>query len=497
MPEDARDVEIELGPVDAEEPSGNTGAPKSLVGRIPAAVWGLVALAIGMVLGSYFPDQLGFIGTGVKEAFGYLAKGAPYIIFFTLTAAIGDMLKTGSAARFALWVSVTYVITTVVAGVWAIAVLAPLFQLPLGLTAQNPFGAVADLFRQLGVLAVTSPPFIAIMWATTCGVGLHFGAKYRPSEWFARPTFDVIRLVGVDGIAVAGRALTYLFPFILFAIGVFIPTGISDSIAKTESGIAEAGALDVFADVSPVSWYLISVAVAVFILTTFMIATSWAICRYTGFSWKRFFKEYFLYVYPFAWGTASSAATIPINLERAETGLGVRKEVRDFIIPLGATVNLDGTMVAAFVITVIAGTIVGYTPSVFDLLLLLIPLTVVTIGVPGIPGGVAIIAPPVIASVLPIPPEMVAAFIAIFFGFSIGLSDQFRTGVNSVDNGLICMLYEHWYPSKFARKDVPVEVPVEGPPARDPAPGSGAAPSRTDHAEDVPSGTLASEAKRR
>ncbi len=459
-PEDARDVDIVLAPVDEE-----TARKRRLHERVPGAVWGLVALAIGMALGSYFPDTFAFIGVGVKNAFGYLAKAAPYIIFFTLTAAIGDMLKTGSAAKFAFWVTITYVITTVVAGAWAIIILYPLFQLPFGLGAENPIGAIGNLFSQLGVLAVTSPPFIAIIWATICGVGLHAGSKLRVTEWFARPTFDVIRKVGVDGVVLAGRGLMYAFPFILFAIGVFIPTGVADSITKTETGIRDAGALDAFADVSPVTWYLISVGVAVLILGTFLVATSWAVCRYTKFPWKRFWKDYFLYVYPFAWGTASSAATIPINLERAESGLGVRKEVRDFIIPLGATVNLDGTMVAAFVITVIAGTIVGYTPSVFDLLLLLIPLTVVTIGIPGIPGGVALIAPPVIASILPIPPEAVASFIAIFFGFSIGLSDQFRTGVNSVDNGLICLLYEHWYPKHFMRATaVAVGAPSSTPP---------------------------------
>lgn len=419
---------------------------------IPAPVWGLLALGVGMALGSIYPDQLAFVGKGVKDAFSYLAQAAPYIIYFTLVAAIGDMLRTGSAARFALWVSVTYALTTVIAGLWAIIVLWPIFGLSfVNAAGTGGDGSLAAILDNVVTLATTSPPFLAISWAAICAVGLHVMHKWRATEWFARPTYDVLRKVGVDGVVYAGQGLRYALPVILFSIGVFIPTGVADAISRSESGIAASGAAAAFSDIGSIEWYLISVGVTVLVLITFFLTAAIAVCRYTGFSVKAFFKDYFLYVYPFAWATASSAASIPLNLERTQNGLKVRKEVRDFIIPLGATVNLDGTMIAAFVLTVIAGTIVGYTPSVMDLLILLIPLTVVTIGVPGIPGGVALIAPPVIASFLPLPEASVAAFIAIFFGFSIGLSDQFRTGVNSCNNGLICLLYEKWYDKRFAR----------------------------------------------
>lgn len=442
-------------------PTPAPGVPPTQVPRekrrwynvIPAPVWGLIALAAGMGLGTLYPTELAFVGKGVKDAFSYLAAAAPYIIYFTLVAAIGDMLKTGSAAKFAFWVTITYTITTILAGIWAIVVLWPLFQLDFVSGIPGGNGSLGAILDNVVTLATTSPPFIAISWAAICGVGLHFGSKFRATEWFARPTFEVLRKVGVDGVVLAGQGLRYVLPVILFAIGVFIPTGVADAIGRSESGIAAAGASSAFSDLSSIQFYLISVGVTVFILMSFFGLAAFFVCRYAGFSLKRFFKDYFLYVYPFAWATASSAATIPLNLERTQNGLKVRKEIRDFIIPLGATVNLDGTMISAFVLTVLAGTIVGYTPSVTDLLVLIIPLTVVTIGVPGIPGGVALIAPPVIASFLPIPDGAVAAFIAIFFGFSIGLSDQFRTGVNSCDNGLICLLYEKLYPKYFARKD--------------------------------------------
>src|SRR5207249_7953247 len=88
-------------------------------------------------------------------------------------------------------------------------------------------------------------------------------------------------------------------------------------------------------------------------------------CWVAGYSVGRFVREYLAYVYPFAWATSSSAASIPVNLERT-AALGVRKEVRDFVVPLGATVNLDGAIIAVFLITPMASMLVGYTPSFVD-----------------------------------------------------------------------------------------------------------------------------------
>jgi len=179
-----------------------------------------------------------------------------------------------------------------------------------------------------------------------------------------------------------------------------------------------------------------------------------AVMRYTRFSLKRFFNEYFIDVYSYAWATASSSATIPINLERTGAVLGVRSSISKFVIPLGATVHLDGTIIGGMVTAVVAAQLVGYTPTVLDMLYILIPLTIITVGVPGIPGGLAAVGGPIMAQLLPLPPGTQAAFTAIFIGFNIGLSDQFRTGVNSIGNGVICRLFEFWYPTKFAKKGV-------------------------------------------
>ena len=431
--------------------------------KVPGAVWGLLALALGMTLGTLFPAQLGFIGDWVGLGFKGLAKAAPFIIFFTIAAAILDMLRTGKAGRFAFWVSIVFTGLGLLAGFLAILMTVPLFNLSWT-GGESDIGAILHTIGLKTILLThSSPSFIAVFYAAFCAILLNYGAKWKATAWVARPTLDVIRMVGVEGIALVGRGLKVAFPYLLFGIGIFIPSAIGDAVLKTEEGLGSSSTVQTVVGSNPVALYFLTVWIQVVVLAVFIFSLILLTCWLCKFSLRQFMKEYFAYVYPFAWATSSSAASIPVNLERTGSGLKVRKEIREFIIPLGATVNLDGAIMACFVISTMAAILVGYQPTFIDLLILLIPIKIVTLGVPGIPGGIAAVVPPVVAEILPLPPGSDAAFIAIWFGFSVGLSDQFRTGVNTTTNGIVSMWFEKVYDRHFARKD------EGGAPAGDPA----------------------------
>jgi Na+/H+-dicarboxylate symporter len=433
--------------------------------RIPGAAWGILALGTGMLLGTLFPAQLALIPAGVKLIFGGLAWAAPYIIFFTISAAIVDMQRGGKGGRFALWVTIAFTIAGLFAALLAIVMVVPIFSLSWGAgAATGRLLGEGVTFREL-VLAHLTPSLIAVLYAAATMILLGWLARFRWARWFARPTMDVVRRVGVDGIHLVGRAVKVAFPYLLFGIGIYIPTGTASALAKTSAGLDAQPLVDSVVGTNPVALYFLTVWIQIVVLAAFMTIVVAGACWYTGFSVKRFFKEYFLYVYPFAWATSSSAASIPVNLERTGSGLQVRKEVREFVIPLGATVNLDGAIMACFIITTMASLLVGYRPTFIDLLLLVIPIKLVTMGVPGIPGGIAAVVPPLVSEILPIPEDRKAAFLAIWFGFSVGLSDQFRTGVNTTTNGVVALLFEKLYPRWFS-KGAP--APDPGP---DPAPG--------------------------
>lgn len=419
--------------------------------RIPGAAWGLLALAAGMVLGTLFPERLALIPAGVKLVFNGLAWAAPYIIFFTISAAIVDMRRGGKGGRFALWVTLAFTAAGLFAALLAIVMVVPMFSLSWGAGA-----ATGKLFgegvtpREV-VLAHLTPSLMAVLYAAATMTLLGWLSRYRFAAWFAKPTMDVVRRVGVDGIHHVGRGVKVAFPYLLFGIGIYIPTGTANAVARTSAGLQAQPLVDSVVGTNPVALYFLTVWIQIVVLAVFMAIVVLGVCWYAGFPLRRFFREYFLYVYPFAWATSSSAASIPVNLERTGSGLRVRKEVREFIIPLGATVNLDGAIMACFIITTMASLLVGYRPTFVDLLLLVIPIKLVTMGVPGIPGGIAAVVPPVVSEILPIPEDRKAAFLAIWFGFSVGLSDQFRTGVNTTTNGVVALLFEKLYPRWFER----------------------------------------------
>ena len=74
----------------------------------------------------------------------------------------------------------------------------------------------------------------------------------------------------------------------------------------------------------------------------------------------------------FAFSTSSSAATIPINLKTVEENLGVKKSVASFTVPLGATINMDGTAIMQGVATVFIANTYGIDLSLSDLSVILV-----------------------------------------------------------------------------------------------------------------------------
>ncbi|MBW3582813.1 MAG: dicarboxylate/amino acid:cation symporter [Euryarchaeota archaeon] len=421
--------------------------------RVPFAVWTFVGLLSGLGLGALLP-QLAFIGDGVSDVFAVIADLAPVIIFFTLTPALITMFRQSSAGRFASWVLLGFTLTTLFAGLWALIVTFLVFGgLPLGIGAEGLGAVLAGLGSTILELMYTSSPFKAIWGSIFASVLLYHGGGLkhtRPTNRARRVLWtinDIYELVGVHGITYLGRIIRIIMPFALFAIGIFLVATVGD---KIQAALAAADAELTSKAMEPLTGYFLSVGILIGVSLTWLFGVAYGVSRYTGLPYKRIINDYMLMVYPFAWGTSSSAASIPLNLESTRKGLGVRSEIRDFVIPLGATVNLDGTMMASVIATVVAAKVVGFTPSLLDLFLALIPLVVITVGTPGIPNGLAFVAGPVLADVLPLPPGTETAYALVFFALAVGLNDMFRTAVNVVDNGFLSAIFEKMWPTRFA-----------------------------------------------
>ncbi len=140
--------------------------------------------------------------------------------------------------------------------------------------------------------------------------------------------------------------------------------------------------------------------------------------RYTSFLRK---------VYPlqlFAFTTSSSAATLPMTFSTAREKLGVSDEVSSFVLPIGATINMDGTSCYQTIATIFIAQALGIELTLVQILTIILMTTLSSIGTPAIPGGSYVILAMVLTSV-GIPAESLALIIGIDRPL-----DMLRTSVN-------------------------------------------------------------------
>jgi len=110
-------------------------------------------------------------------------------------------------------------------------------------------------------------------------------------------------------------------------------------------------------------------------------------CKLNPFTFiKKVFK-----VIVFGFSTSSSAATLPLNLDTTTKELGVDPQIASFVLPLGMTINMDGTAIMQVVATLFIAGCGGYDVSVFQLVIIMVLALIASIGTPAAPGAGAVI----------------------------------------------------------------------------------------------------------
>jgi Na+/H+-dicarboxylate symporter len=101
---------------------------------------------------------------------------------------------------------------------------------------------------------------------------------------------------------------------------------------------------------------------------------------------KKMFK-----VILFGFSTSSSAATLPLNQDTTTNELGVDPQIASFVLPLGMTINMDGTAIMQVVATLFIAGCGGYDVSVFQLIIIMVLALIASMGTPAAPGAGAVI----------------------------------------------------------------------------------------------------------
>jgi solute carrier family 1 (high affinity glutamate transporter) protein 1 len=144
-----------------------------------------------------------------------------------------------------------------------------------------------------------------------------------------------------------------------------------------------------------------------------------------------------------AFSTASSSATLPVTMECAEEA-GVSKQSTEFVIPLGATINMDGTALYEAVAAIFIAQALGIDLSVADQVLIAVTATLAAIGAAGIPEA-GLVTMLIVLNAVGLPVEYVGLILTVDW-----LLDRFRTAVNTFGDSVGAAVVDKAFPEKAA-----------------------------------------------
>lgn len=143
-----------------------------------------------------------------------------------------------------------------------------------------------------------------------------------------------------------------------------------------------------------------------------------------------------------AFSTSSSAATMPVSLSVAEERLGVPEKIRGFVIPLGATINMDGTALYQATAAIFLCQVFGIDLSLGQTFLLLLTTIGASIGTPAMPG-VGLIVLATILGGIGVPAEGIGIILGVD-----RLLDMCRTVINVTGDLTATAVMNKWFPAK-------------------------------------------------
>jgi Na+/H+-dicarboxylate symporter len=143
-----------------------------------------------------------------------------------------------------------------------------------------------------------------------------------------------------------------------------------------------------------------------------------------------------------AFSTSSSSATLPVSMSVAEENLGIKPVVASTVLPLGATINMDGTALYVGIVSVFAAQAFGIDLSLADYGVIAGSTTLVSIGTAGVPSASLFLSAAVMGSI-GITPEQIAVVVGFILVFDRPL-DMLRTSVNVTGDLSVATAVANW-----------------------------------------------------
>jgi Na+/H+-dicarboxylate symporter len=137
----------------------------------------------------------------------------------------------------------------------------------------------------------------------------------------------------------------------------------------------------------------------------------------------------------------SSAATLPVALECASKSKVLSRNTVEFMVPMGATIHLCGSVLTeTFFAMTISQMLYGTLPEISTMMLFIVLFGIFAIGAPGVPGGTVMASLGIVVGVLHFDPAGVALLLAVF-----ALQDSFGTACNVTGDGALTLMLEGFF----------------------------------------------------
>lgn len=385
---------------------------KKKIGLVPKLIIGIIA---GILIGSFAPEFLVKVLVTASSLFSAFLKFViPFIIIGFVTAGIAD-LATGAGKLLGVTTGIAYG-STIVAGTLAFIVASLIFPSFIDPSVASQIGdPEAGMLEPIFTIPLSPMVDVtaAIVFSFTMGLGI---SALRNND--------------------KGEILYNLFQefqeIITKVLSTIIIPLLPIYIAGTFANITYAGQVW---NILSIFWRVYLVVIPLHIVYLIIQFTTAGFV--TGKNPLKMLKNQ-IPGYLTAVGTQSSAATIPVNVECAKNN-GVSKEIREFCVPLCATIHLSGSIISvtsfAVVVLMMNGMDHGFS-TVFPFILML---GIAMVAAPGAPGGAIMSALPFLPMIgIPSDGGLASLMIALYL-----TQDSFGTAANVSGDNAIAAVVDH------------------------------------------------------
>ncbi len=376
----------------------------------------IIAIALGIGAGFIFPDWLSRIFTTFDSIFSNLLGFIiPLLILGFVAPAIADIGRK-AGAMLGVTVLIAYLMTFG-AGMTSYFTASSVFPALIG-DAKFPAEASASANALAPYFTITMEPLMTVMSSLVLAFVLGFCCAVLPDRTITLKNLlcdfrNVIQLI-------ITRLIVPLLPLYIF--GIFLD--------MTAAG-----------RVGPILMTFVKIIAVIFVLHVGILILQYCIAAL--FSRKNPFKSLWTMMpaYATALGTQSSAATIPVTLERT-IRMGVRPNVAGFVIPLCATIHMSGStlkiVACAVALMIVHG--MPFDTVMFASFVAMLGVTIVA--APGVPGGAIMASLGLLSSILGFSEADNAMMIALYIAM-----DSFGTACNITGDGAIAQIINRLFPA--------------------------------------------------